>query len=73
MTAHTNIQTGDTTYHIYYKTGKIRKTVRLNDNWPTSAVLFYTDENTVRTKDEIIYNMDGQPAVRYETFENIAH
>jgi len=70
MTAHTNIKTGKTKYYIYYKSGKIRKTIELNENWPTSAVIFFTDENTVRTEDRIIVDTEGKPSARYERFEN---
>ena len=66
MTAHTNLETGKTIYHVYYK--RSCKTFGHNDAWPLSVVKFYTDSDTIRTEDRILYGNDGKPATRYEAF-----
>lgn len=64
--ARTRIRNGITTYIVNYESGAKRE-LRSNDNWPMSAVLFFTAEDTIRTEDQIIGS--GEYAVRREVFK----
>lgn len=45
ITAHTSTRNGNTIYHVYYESGRMR-TLRKYDNWPLSVVKFFLSENT---------------------------
>lgn len=63
MTAHTNTKTGKTTYRVMYECGKER-VFRVNDNWPTSIVRFFTAEDTTKVEDKVIGNTHYEKFVK---------